>query len=220
MVGILSLLRIEVVFEAISLVIGLIVAVQSFRAYRTLGSSSFLLLGVGFVLMSAAMLFRVSVVGLVVAAARPMGGPPLYPLLNLVAAEVIYSAVRVASYAVFVVAYAVSRLRPAQTLAAVFPLLLPIYNPFFELVSAALLLYVVVETAYNWVSGKPRGAGEIFIGFLMLLVSHVLFFLTPLGAVFYILGHVAQLMGLTMILLGAYEAGSQPRPIQPSPAPE
>ncbi|MCS7145321.1 MAG: hypothetical protein RMJ28_06890 [Nitrososphaerota archaeon] len=218
MMGLLPLLRVEVVFEAISLVLGLVIAVQSLRAHRVLASGSFLLLGVGFVLMSAAMLFRVSVVGLVVAAAPPMGRPLPYPVLGLFTVEVIYSVIRVVAYTVFVAAYAVSRLRAAPTAQLVFPLLLTIYNPLFEIVSAALLLYVVVETAYNWLGGRPRGSGEIFAGFLTLLVSHILFFITPLGPLFYMLGHVAQLVALTMILLGTHEAGSVPKaPAPPQP---
>ncbi|MEM0482327.1 MAG: hypothetical protein QXM16_05525 [Nitrososphaerota archaeon] len=209
MLSILSLLRIDVVFEAVSLVIGLFVAVQSFRAYRVLGSRGFLLLGVGFAFMSAAMLFRVAVVGFVVAVAGPLGRPILYPVLGLITVEVIYSVVRLVAYLIFIAAYAASRLRPTQAVQALSPLLLTIYNPLFEIISAGLLVYVVVETAHNWASGRPRGSGGIFTGFLALLLSHVFFFLTPLNVLYYILGHAAQLVALTMILLGTYEAGSE-----------
>lgn len=211
MLGILSLLRIDVIFEAVSLVIGLFIAAQSFRAYRVLGSKGFLLLGVGFALMSAAMLFRVAVIGFVVAVAGPMGRPPLQPFLGLVTVEVIYSVVRVVAYIIFIAAYALPRLRPPQAMQILYPLLLTIYNPLFEVVSAGLLVYLVVETAHNWASGRPRGSGRIFIGFLTLLLSHILFFLTPLNLLYYILGHTAQLIALTMILLGTYEAGSEAR---------
>lgn len=211
MLGILPLLRIDLVFEAVSLVIGLFIAVQSFRAYRVLGSRGFLLLGVGFALMSAAMLFRVAVIGFMVAVAGPLSRPPLQPLLGLVAVEVVYSVLRVVAYIIFIAAYALPRLRPPEAVQLLFPLLLTIYNPLFEVISAGLLVYLVVETAHNWVSGRPRGSGSIFTGFLALLLSHILFFLTPLNLLYYILGHAAQLVALTMILIGTYEAGSEAR---------
>ncbi|GBC71397.1 hypothetical protein HRbin02_01178 [Candidatus Calditenuaceae archaeon HR02] len=209
MLGIFSLLRIDVVFEAVSLVIGLFIAVQSFRAYRVLGSWGFFLLGVGFAFMSVAMLFRVAVIGFIVTVAGPISRPPLQPLLGLVTVEVVYSVIRVVAYVIFIAAYALPRLRTPQAVQLLYPLLLTIYNPLFEIISAGLLVYLVVETAHNWVSGRPRGSGSIFAGFLALLLSHILFFLTPLNLLYYILGHAAQLVALTMILIGTYEAGSE-----------
>jgi len=211
LLGLLPLLRIEVVFEAISLVIGLFIAFQSFRAYSVLRSSSFFLLGVGFILMSLAMLFRTTVVGFVLTTAQPLGRMPLPPL-GLVAVEIIYSVVRVLAYVVFIAAYALSRSRQPQAIQLLSPLLITVYNPLFEIVSAGLLVYVVVETERNWASERARGSGGIFTGFLILLLSHILFFLTPLGSLYYLLGHTAQLVALAMILLGTYEAGASARP--------
>jgi len=207
--NLIQLLRIEVVFEAISLVISLFIAAQLFRAYRALGSRGILLLGAGFTLMSAAMLFRVVAVGLSLAA--PSEGWRLVPwLTGLIKIEVVYSIVRVAAYVVFIAAYASPRLMASRGVQAAAPLLL-VYNPIFELVSAALLVYVVIENAHNWLAGSPRGSAEIFAGFLILLLSHVSTLLAPLGPVFYMLGHALQLSALTSILLGAYEAGSAAR---------
>lgn len=207
MIGLLQLLRLDVVFETISMILGVVIAVQSLRAHRVLRSSSFLLLGVGFTLMCVAMLVRVAVVGLFVTA-PPMGRQFALPFFGLVTAELVYSAIRIVAYVVFLAAYAASRLGVGRELMAAFPILLTIYNPIFELVSAALLVYVVIETAHNWAAGRPRGSGVIFAGFLALLLSHILFFLTPLGTLYYLLGHAAQLSSLTMILLGTHEAGS------------
>ncbi|MEM0445540.1 MAG: hypothetical protein QXO86_03325 [Nitrososphaerota archaeon] len=219
MIGLLQLLRLDVVLEAVSLILGLFIAVQSLRAHRALRSSSFLFLGVGFTLMSVAMLVRVVVVGLVIATAQPMWRHFILPVLGLVTVEMIYSAIRIVAYVVFIAAYAASRLAAAQAPIMVFPALLAIYNPLFELASAALLIYVVVETAHNWLIDRPRGSGAIFAGFLALLFSHILFFLTPLSTLFYILGHSAQLSGLVMILFGTYEAGSSATAPAPTPPP-
>jgi uncharacterized membrane protein len=57
--GLLPILRLDIIFEAISLAFSLVITVIGLYAWRRIGSKTMLLLSIGFLAMSAAMLLRI-----------------------------------------------------------------------------------------------------------------------------------------------------------------
>ena len=202
----LNIIRIDVVLELLSFAICVFISLSFLRAYLRLGSSAFALLSAGFGLMGGAMLVRALTIG-----AAFFGlfgrdiGRSLTPYLFQV--ELLYSVVRVTAYLFFVLAYVLHPAFRREVQAAVLPpAVLLIYNPAFELMSVVVLAYVVAASTYNWVRSGSKGSVSVAAGFWALLLSHLLFALTPLNVLLYFAGHAAQLLSLLLILWGALEA--------------
>ncbi len=202
----LNVIRADVVLELVSFAICVFISLSFLRAHLRLGSSVFALLSAGFGLMGGAMLVRALTIG---AALFGLFGRDLSRSLGpyLFQVELLYSFVRVAAYLVFVMAYVLHPASRREVQAAVVPpAVLLIYNPAFELMSVAVLAYVVVASTVNWMRTGSKGSGSVASGFWVLLVSHLLFALTPLSISLYFAGHAAQLLSLLLILWGALEA--------------
>ncbi|MEM3095782.1 MAG: hypothetical protein QW756_01375 [Nitrososphaerota archaeon] len=196
--GFLLALRLDILFEVVSAAFSLTIAVLSLSASRRLGSKTLLQLGLGFLLISAAMLFRsISVAGLIsIVWQLPRGA--FFSQLFLT--ETLYSVLRIAGYIVFVHLYA-SYLGRTGEKASYMAQIIAIYNPAFETASAILLAFVVYRTGINWASGRRPSSWTVFLGFTSLLASHLLFTLTNISFTFYLAGHFAQLVSLSLFLL-------------------
>ncbi|MCS6784997.1 MAG: hypothetical protein RMI43_00360 [Candidatus Caldarchaeum sp.] len=195
----LSIIRLDILFETISLVISFAIALAAFAGSRKTGSRSLTLLSIGFFLMAGAMLLRVVLTSwaLTVPLSRHMPWR-IFPLIILQTQELVYSVARVGAYAVFLhlySSYSLSRSQQSTALVAITTSL--IYNPFFEAVSAVLLAIVVYQLF------KAKGPGEssfVIYGFILLLVSHLLFLALPVWLTFYFVAQFLQLVALTLFL--------------------
>jgi len=184
--------------ESVSFLISFAIAYFALRAYRVTRQKGILYLHLGFLLMAVAMLARVVSVSSLLLVSEPVAPRGSLDVL-LFTVEVVYSAVRFLAYGIFVLMYARHSLRqPEGLVLAVLPFL--VYNPFFELGAALLLIYVVLQTALNWLVSKKVEASLVFVGFALLMVSHVLFLLTLRGFGFYLAGQASQLAGLMLML--------------------
>ncbi|MDW7978626.1 MAG: hypothetical protein RMH74_07465 [Candidatus Caldarchaeum sp.] len=191
-----SIVRLDILFESISLILSLSIGSVSFFAWRRLGARTLLLFALGFFLMAAAMLIRVVVVSL--AFSPFFFSPPLrsLPFLVLQLQETVYSLIRLLSYIIFLYLYAAHPLKKSQGVALLAPVSL-IYNPFFEAVSAMILGFVVFQLATTSKEVRPSYGTAAFS---LLLISHVLFIATPLSLNFYILAHFVQMLSLILFL--------------------
>ncbi|GBC72568.1 hypothetical protein HRbin03_00399 [archaeon HR03] len=192
------IVRLDIIFEAISFFISLAIFAVALAAARRTGSRSLTLLALGFLLMALAMFIRVALTSW--ALNFPMTTPPrlrIFPTVVLQIQELVYSVVRISGYVVFLYLYSSypSSKKEAEGLFAVAPVI--IYNPLFETVSALLLAFVVYQLAKNRVYG---GSGYVLLGFSLLLFSHLLFLLLPLSFAIYFLAQFTQLLSLILFL--------------------
>lgn len=194
-----SIIRLDILFETISFTISLVISVVALAGGRKTGSRSLTLLSFGFFLMAAAMLLRVVLTTW--ALSMPFPRPPalrFLPILILQTQELVYSVIRISAYAVFLYLYSAYSATKAQTspgLIAVAPSL--IYNPLFEAVSAVIIFIVVLQLI------KARNAGEspyVLYGFILLMLSHVLFLALPLWLIFYFVAQFLQFVALSLFL--------------------
>ncbi len=202
----LNVIRIDVVLELLSFAICVFISLSFLRAHLRLGSSTFALLSAGFGLMGGAMLVRALIIG---AALFGLFGRDLSRSLApyIFQVELFYSLVRVAAYLTFVMAYVLHSASRKEVQAVLIPpAALLIYNPAFELMSVVVLAYVVIASTVNWRRTGSKGSGSVAAGFWALLLSHLLFALTPLSILLYFAGHAAQLLSLLLVLWGALEA--------------
>ncbi|MEM4280891.1 MAG: hypothetical protein QW470_00745 [Candidatus Caldarchaeum sp.] len=191
-----TLLRLDILFEAVSFVFSVIIASIAFLAWRRVGARSLFLFSLGFYLMAAAMIARVILVSWAFTASIPTPPLRLLPLLVLQVQEFVYSVVRLSAYVVFLYLYAAYPLKKTSGAALLAPVSL-IYNPLFEALSAVMLMFVVYQLLK--VSDENR-SNYVLIAFTLLLVSHLLFFLTPLSLLLYLVAHFVQMVSLAFFL--------------------
>jgi hypothetical protein len=75
------------------------------------------------------------------------------------------------------------------------------YHPVSEIVLLFLVSYITLQTSVNYSVTKDANALLVFLGFLLLTLSHLLFILVPLGALLFVLGHILQLLGFVALLV-------------------
>jgi hypothetical protein len=192
--------------ESIAMILAFIIAFFAFRAYRLTDVKPFLYLGVGFLLMGIGMLSRVSSISYIIWLMRFADWPATVFRRMIQSAEMTYSGLRVASYVVFAATYAYASTRRLSASMAVLPLQVLIYNPIFEMVSALLLAFVVAWTGVNYAQNKTAESGLVLLGFSLLLLSHVFFVFTPIGAGFYFSAHLLQLLALCFVMSAVVRA--------------
>ncbi|MEM2000533.1 MAG: hypothetical protein QXO30_05815 [Candidatus Caldarchaeum sp.] len=192
-----AIVRLDILFEAVSFILSLAIASISFLAWRKVRSRTLLLFSLGFFLMASAMLLRIVLVSLAFSSAST---PPYlrarFFLLEF--QETIYSLIRLVSYVVFLYLYAAYPLKRNGGLHVFAPVSL-IYNPFFEAVSATILAFIVYQLA---TTTRDRQAGYATAGFIFLFISHLLFIATPLSLNFYLLAQFIQMLSFILFLTG------------------
>lgn len=215
MVGPLWFVGFDSLMEFAAFFIALAIAFQALKGYRLTRRKTLLYVNYSFTLLSAGLLID-SLAGFLGILSRMLRGTIVLTLVGYT----IYFLAQVLAYAILILAY-VSQTRtlsassvpvlavPLAGLvvlqqAPVFPIKLlgPLmeYHPVSEIVLLFLVFYVAVQTGLNYSATKDRNAFLVFLGFLLLASSHLLFILTPLGALLFVIGHLLQLLGFVSLL--------------------
>jgi hypothetical protein len=210
LVGPLWFVGFDSLMEFIAFVIALAIAYQAFKGYRITKQRTLLYLQFSFALLSCGLLVD-SVAGFLGVLARVLRSTLRLTLLGYS----IYFFAQVLAYGILIFAY-VSQTRSlagsgmsvglvplfAALQAVPVRLLGPLveYHPISEIVLLFLILYVAVQTGLNYSASKDRNALLVFLGFLFLALSHLLFILMLLSPVFFVIGHTLQLLGFVSLL--------------------
>jgi hypothetical protein len=197
--------------ELVSSVISFIVGYFALRAYKTTGSKGLLLLYLGFLVLGIGIFLRfvtATYVGMILRFTSTLGHPRLTRLVNLTA--LIYMGTQLVAYGLFTATYALqathTSARTAETgvVVAAAPLVAKLFFiPQLELVAITLLGFITVYTFTNWLLKRGTGAALVFLGFGLMLLSHLFFLLIiieDLSLVFLVLGQTTQLAGFICLL--------------------
>jgi hypothetical protein len=74
------------------------------------------------------------------------------------------------------------------------------YHPVSEILLLFLVFYVAVQTGTNYSATKDRNAFLVFLAFLLLALSHLLFILQLISPLLFVIGHLLQLSGFVSFL--------------------
>lgn len=195
---------IAVVMEFVSSFLSFLIGYYALKAYRTSGSKGLFLLYWGFIILGVGTFLRVftatyiSVVSQVYEAPRQWIG-----LIDLVA--LIYSVTELVAYSLIVAAYVFQARPPSEKVAVagaisaatavVFPIYRLFFIPWLELIAITMLAFVVVSTFMNWHIRKSSESALVFLGFGLMLLSHVFFLFLPLDEMLLLLGQMTELAG-------------------------
>ncbi len=78
------------------------------------------------------------------------------------------------------------------------------YHPLLEVALFFMITFIAAQAAMNYGIRRERNSLLVFIGFVLLAVSHIFFILPPILRLFFVIAHLTQLLGflalLTMLL--------------------
>jgi len=200
--------------EFVAFIIALAIAFQALKGYRLTKQKTLLYVQFSFALLSAGLLVD-SLAGFLGILARSLKGVEILTQVGYT----IYFLAQVLAYGILVYAY-VSQTRTLSTTsisrslvslsgfaafqASQAPVIRPLplleYHPISEIVLLFLLVYITFQTGINYSATKERNAFLVFLGFLLLVLSHLFFILALVGPLFFVFGHVFQLVGFVSLL--------------------
>ncbi len=193
----IAIIRVDLIIEALAGIIALMVAHYANSAFMLTRQKKLSDLSTGFLVLSAGMFGRV------------LG--TLYFLGDTVNSERVLAIVIIASgimkimaYFIFLTAMHRGRREP-QMNNAVAALALPfLISPELDMIAILILIVVVLQTLMNYTAVRTKFALYVFVGFLFLLVSHILGMIDVIDirSYFVYLGsQLAQFLGLFSFLV-------------------
>ena len=203
----IGIIRLDLVFEAISGIIALIVTYYATKAYRLTGQKKLSDLSTGFLVLSAGMFGRV--VGTWFFFVQ-YNGDRSNLIISIV--TIAYGVSRIMAYILFVIST-----RPAnaqseqnsQISAGISMALLATFlvDPRLEIVAILVLVIVVLQAILNYMSTRSRFALYVLVGFFLLLLSHIWMAGVIGNPGLYLLSQGAQLLGFLSLLVMLIQAG-------------
>jgi hypothetical protein len=200
--------------ELVAFIIALAIAYQALKGYRLTKQRTLWYVHFSFGVLSAGLLID-SLAGFIGIAARTLRGTIAFTTIGYS----IYFFAQLLGYSILIYAY-VSQTRTLNISTS--PVLLsslfgfvtlqagpgvvarlfgPLeYHPVSEILLLFLVLYVAVQTGTNYSATKDRNAFLVFLAFLLLALSHLLFILQPISPLLFVIGHLLQLSGFVSFL--------------------
>ena len=200
--------------ELVAFIIAVAIAYQALKGYRLTKQRTLWYVHFSFGVLSAGLLID-SLAGFIGIAARTLRGTIAFTAIGYS----IYFFAQLLGYSILIYAY-VSQTRTMNIstspvlLASLFGfaslqvapgivarLFGPLeYHPVSEILLLFLVLYVAVQTGTNYSATKDRNAFLVFLAFLLLALSHLLFILQPISPFLFVIGHLLQLSGFVSFL--------------------
>ena len=203
----IGIIRLDLVFEAISGIIALLVTYYATKAYRLTGQKKLSDLSTGFLVLSAGMFGRV--VGTWFFFVQ-YNGDRSNLIISIV--TIAYGVSRIMAYILFVIST-----RPAHTpvendsqnSAGISMALLATFlvDQRLEIVAILVLVIVVLQAILNYMTTRSRFALYVLVGFFLLLLSHIWMAGVLANPGLYLLSQGAQLLGFLSLLVMLIQAG-------------
>jgi len=198
----LGIIRLDLLFEIISGTIALMVSYYATKAYRLTSQKRLSDLSTGFLVLSAGMFGRV--IGTWYFLARE----PSDVVFGIV--TVAYGVSRIMAYIIFVISTRPIHREPQeQDNAGISMLLMATFlvDPALEVVAIFFLVIVVLQAILNYMTTRSKFARYVLVGFVLLLVSHIMMAQVGAAPGLYLLSQGAQLLGFLSLLVMLYQAG-------------
>jgi hypothetical protein len=206
----LSLIRLDLIFEFISGIIALIVTIYATKAYNLTGQKKLSDLSTGFLVLSVGMFGRVIGTWYLIVRYGIEGdsGNLIFSIVTIA-----YGASRIMAYIIFLIATRPPRYREpinGNNMAGVSLLLATILvDPSLEVIAILVLIGVVIQAIINYSSTRSRYALYVLVGFFFILLSHILVAQTLTNPGMYLMSQVSQLLGFLSFLVLLYRTGKE-----------
>ena len=205
---IITLIRLDLLFETIGGIIALMVAYYATKAFNLTGQKRLSDLSTGFLVLAAGLFSHVGGTWYFFVRLGIEGeiNPSLTRLIVLV--TVAYHVLTMMAYLLFVVSTrrSVRTKQPEMVMLLALPVLIDIN---LEILTIIILLVVVLQAFMNYAVVRSRYALYVLTGFSMFLLSHLFLILAGDNVVTYLLSQVFQLLGFIAFLVMLYKAGRE-----------
>ncbi|TFH09514.1 MAG: hypothetical protein E4H14_04285 [Candidatus Thorarchaeota archaeon] len=204
-----SIIRLDLIFEAISAIIALMVTYYATKAYRLTGQKRLSDLSTGFLVLSTGMFGRVIGTWYFVVQFGEEGSNLIISIVTIA-----YGVSRIMAYILFVIstrpAHSPIEQEPQNGVGISMALLATfLVDPNLEIVAILVLVIVVLQAVLNYMETRSKFARYVLIGFFLLLLSHI--WMAQVGSVasggLYLLSQGAQLLGFLSLLVMLIQAG-------------
>lgn len=202
-----ALIRLDLLFEAISGIIALLITYYATKAYKLTGQKRLSDLSTGFLVLSTGMFGRV--IGTLYFI--QLGETESTLILSIV--TIAYGASRIMAYILFVISTRPTHYRQEQEqhdVNGIGLMLLATFlvDPSLEVIAILVLVIVVLQAVLNYMSTRSKFARYVLIGFFLLLLSHIwMVQVTAAAPGYYLMSQAAQLLGFLSLLVMLIKAG-------------
>ncbi len=205
---IITLIRLDLLFETIGGIISLMVAYYATKAFNLTGQKRLSDLSTGFLVLAAGLFSHVGGTWYFFVRLGIEGeiNPGLTRLIALV--TVAYHVLTMMAYILFVVSTrrSVRTKQPEMVMLLALPVLIDIN---LEILTIIILLVVVLQAFMNYAVVKSRYALYVLTGFSMFLLSHLFLILAGDNVGTYLFSQAFQLLGFIAFLVMLYKAGRE-----------
>ena len=202
--------------ELVSSLISFIVGYYALKGYRASGSRGLFMLYVAFMVLGIGIFLRLIALAYfaVILGVHEESRAQLLGLVNLTVW--IYSVTQLIAYSLVAATYILQArnigrqsARATEVAAVMAAAIVPFsaklfFIPSLELVAIALLGFVTVYAFMNWLLKRGSDAALVFLGFGLMMLSHVFFLLEVFkkySVSFLLLGQLTQLAGFVCLLI-------------------
>ncbi len=205
---IITLIRLDLLFETIGGIISLMVAYYATKAFNLTGQKRLSDLSTGFLVLAAGLFSHVGGTWYFFVRLGIEGeiNPSLTRLIVLV--TVAYHVLTMMAYILFVISTrrSVRTKQPEIMMLLALPVLIDIN---LEILTIIILLVVVLQAFMNYAVVRSRYALYVLTGFSMFLLSHLFLILAADNVGTYLLSQAFQLLGFIAFLVMLYKAGRE-----------
>jgi len=205
---IITLIRLDLLFETIGGIIALMVAYYATKAFNLTGQKRLSDLSTGFLVLAAGLFSHVGGTWYFFVRLGIEGeiNPSLTRLIVLV--TVAYHVLTMMAYILFVISTrrSVRTKHPEMVMLLALPVLIDIN---LEILTIIILLVVVLQAFMNYAIVRSRYALYVLTGFSMFLLSHLSLILAGDNVGTYLLSQAFQLLGFIAFLVMLYKAGRE-----------
>ena len=197
-----SVIGLVLLMELVSSAVSFMIGYYAFKAYKSYSSRGLFLLHSGFTVLGISLTLRV-VTTFYIVALRVLDVPSQALRSALSFAGLVFTLTQLFAYSLFVLAYVFQAKSVEKTslMVAAFPLLyLSFFNPYLELIALVLLGYVSAQTLINLLLKKNLDSFLVFLGFSLMLLSHLCFLFMIVNELLLLLGQTLQMIGFLSLL--------------------
>lgn len=186
--------------QIVESIIAFAVAYHALKGFRLVKDRTLFFLHFSFVLLGLGLLTD-GVVGLPVFAFRGLSPVVATGYFIRITAEIIAYTLLLFAYLRQTKSFMTSTALLAMTASPVSMFEVLPYHPLLEIAVFFLIAFIATQTAMNYGVRKEKNSLLVFVGFVLLAISHVFFMLPPIIELFFVVAHMTQLLGFLALLI-------------------
>jgi hypothetical protein len=202
---------IDSIFAFITFLVTIAIGLYSYKIYKLLKDKKYFYFALAFLFIAFSFITQAVVITLIALEILRLQDlfaliPTIYIIKNL--GFLAYSALMVAAYMIILIISSKIKDRNIMSLLMILAVLgvliggaNEMYNVFY-VVSAILLGYIVKAYYSNYTKKKAKSAWFVLLSFSVIFIAQLFFIFYPLWPMFYVIGHIVQMIGY-LILLGS-----------------